>query len=156
MLTGIYLLNIPADSCFHFRQFNTWSCKQFNLISPTALYQYELPQAHCLLYMSVPDTRTAFNCCCSFNWKRRTDGNFELSNITSAVHIREFLGSRPGRFIPAETGQYIVTTRLCLKVLERRENTAIYRNSIPGIVQLRAWRADRLRGFLQEISSRKV
>jgi hypothetical protein len=63
--------------------------------------------------MSVPDTRTAFNCRCSFNWKRRTDGNCELSNITSAIDTLELLGSRPGRCIPGDRGQYIVTTRLC-------------------------------------------
>jgi hypothetical protein len=63
--------------------------------------------------MSVPDTRTAFNCRCSFNWKRRTDGIFELSIIYSALDTRELLGSRPGRLIPGEDRQYILPTRLC-------------------------------------------
>jgi len=63
--------------------------------------------------LSVTDIRTTFNCGCSFNWNRRTDGNFELSFITSAHHTREFLGSRPGRFISVKTGQYLLTTRLC-------------------------------------------
>jgi hypothetical protein len=63
--------------------------------------------------MSVPDTRTAFNCRCSFNWKRRTDGIFELSIISSALETRDLLGSRPGRFIPGEDEQYVVPTRLC-------------------------------------------
>jgi hypothetical protein len=96
-----------------------WSCKQFathpkrHSPSPTALYQYELSQAHSLLYMSVLDTRTASNCRCSFNWKRRTDENCELSIITSAIDTCELWVLRPGRFIPSETGQYILTTRLC-------------------------------------------
>jgi hypothetical protein len=47
------------------------------------------------------------------NWKRRTDGNFELSFITSALDTRDLLGSRPGRFIRGETGQYKLTRRLC-------------------------------------------
>jgi hypothetical protein len=62
--------------------------------------------------MSVPDTRTAFNCRWSFNWKPRTNGNFELSIITSAIDTRELLGSRPDRFIPGKDGQYKLTTSL--------------------------------------------
>jgi len=49
--------------------------------------------------LSVPDTRTAFIFCCSINWKRKTDGNFVLSNITWALDTDELIGSRPDRFI---------------------------------------------------------
>ena len=55
----------------------------------------------------------SFNCCCSVNWKRRTDGIFELIIINSALHKRVLLGSRPGRFIPGQTGKYKLTTSLC-------------------------------------------
>jgi hypothetical protein len=38
---------------------------------------------------------------------------FQLNIITLALDTRYLLGSRPGRFIPGETGQYILTTKLC-------------------------------------------
>jgi len=63
--------------------------------------------------LSVPDTRTNFTYCCSFHWKRNTNGTFVLSIITSAVHRVELLGSRPGRFNPLEGGHYILPRRLC-------------------------------------------
>jgi isocitrate lyase len=63
--------------------------------------------------MSVPDTRTAFNCCCSFNWKSRTNGNLELSIITLALDTRELLSPHSGRVIPGEEGIYILTTTNC-------------------------------------------
>jgi len=63
--------------------------------------------------MSVPVTRTAFTYWCSFNWKSKTNGNFVLSIITSALNGSELLGSGPGRIIPGEEVQYIPTRRLC-------------------------------------------
>ena len=42
-----------------------------------------------------------------------THGNFELSITTLALDTRELLALRPGRFIPSEDGQCILTTRLC-------------------------------------------
>jgi len=63
--------------------------------------------------LSVPDTRSAFNFCCSFNWKPKTNANFLLSNITWALDTGELLGSRLGRFIPEEEGYYILTRGMC-------------------------------------------
>jgi hypothetical protein len=63
--------------------------------------------------MSVPDTRTTFNCCCSFIWKRRTNGNLELSIITLALDTRELLSPLSSRFIPGEEGIYILTSTNC-------------------------------------------
>jgi len=107
---------LPPSS--QFRQFNTWSCKQFTPHpKDTNLHHHRCTNMHrhkpTFTVLSVTDTGTAFNCCCSFNWKRRTGGNFELSFITSALHTHELLGSHPGHFIPEETGQHILTTRLC-------------------------------------------
>jgi len=115
------------------------------------------PTVHCT-YMSVPDTRTTFNYCCSYNWKRKTNGNFVLSIFTSALGTGELLGSRPGRFIPAGEGQYKLTRRLCGP---QRQSGRFggHRKHSPwlefetGIVQHTASSVDRLRYFLQENSS---
>jgi hypothetical protein len=62
-----------------------------------------MPPAHISLYISVPDTPTAFNyCSCSFNWKFSINGNFELSFATSALNTEEIEGSSSGRLSPVK------------------------------------------------------
>jgi len=63
--------------------------------------------------LPVPDTRTTFTYCCSFNWKRNTNGTFVLSIITSALDTCVLWVSRPGRFIFVEGGHYKLPWRLC-------------------------------------------
>ena len=65
--------------------------------------------------LSVPDTRTTFTYCCSFYWKRNTNGNFVLSIITLATDTGELWGSGPGPglFISSEEGIYILPGRFC-------------------------------------------
>ena len=85
--------------------------------SPTTLHQTELLPARCSPYISVPDTRTAFTFCCSFNWKPKTYRICALSITTSATDSGELLISRPGRFIPAAV-QYMIS-RGCVRASER-------------------------------------
>jgi len=56
---------------------------------PTTLCQSALQSAHSLPYISVPDTRTNFNFCCSLNYKR----NHFIVNHQLALSSDELLGS---------------------------------------------------------------
>ena len=108
------LLSPPSQ----FRQSNTSSCKKFtwgtgrHSPSPTGLYQSKLQPAQNLPYISVPDTRTDFSFCCSFNWKLNSNGKIVLCIITSALDTGELLGWRVCRFICSER-QYVATSSLC-------------------------------------------
>ena len=121
MLTGIQLFNIAAHYCLHLHSSGSPTLEAVSnshqIPKDTNLHQQHCTNMNChkptFTVLSVTDIRTAFNCCCSFNWKRRTDGNFKLRFITSALNTREFLGSRPRCFISGEQGQYTLTTRLC-------------------------------------------
>ena len=121
MLTGMQLLNIAAHYSLHLHNSGSSTLaavsNSHHIPKDTNLHQHRCTNMHChkptFTVLSVTDTRTAFNGCCSFNWKRRTDGNFEQSSITSALHTRDLLGSRPAAFIPVETGWNILTTMLC-------------------------------------------
>jgi len=62
--------------------------------------------------LSVPDTRTTFTYCFSFNWKRNTNRNFVLSFITGLLVTGELLGSRSGRCFPGEEWLCKLTRRL--------------------------------------------
>jgi len=101
--------------------------------------------------LPVPDTRTNFTYCCSFNWKRNTNVISVLSIFTWALDTGELLGSNPRRFIPSRLGG----PRASLEVLYDTENTRLYRNSKPGIVQLTAPFVDRMRDFLQKTQAQK-
>jgi len=54
--------------------------------------------------LSVPDTRIDFTFCCPFKWKRNTNENFVLSDITWETITGELLSSRPDRFIRGKEG----------------------------------------------------
>jgi len=115
------VLNIAALYCLHFHSSGSSTPEAVSnshlIPKDTNRHQQPCTNLNChkptFTVLSVTDTGTTFNCCCSFNWKRRTDGNFELSFITSALNTRDLLGSHPGRFISYETGKYTLTTRLC-------------------------------------------
>jgi len=144
---------LPPPS--QFRQFNTVSNSHL-FPKDTNLHQHRCTNMNChkptFTVLSVTNTRTTFNCCWSFNWKRRTDGNFELSFITSALNTRELLRSRPSRFIPGEDWQCILTTRQCWTQIqsgsfgEDRKHSPL-QDSNPGIVQPRVSTVGRLRRF---------
>jgi len=96
MLTGIRLLNIAAQYSLHLHSSgsSTLAAVSNSRLIPkdTNLHQHRCTNMNChkptLAVLSVTDTGTAFNCCCSFNWKRRTDENFELNIITSdSIHV---------------------------------------------------------------------
>jgi len=101
--------------------------------------------------LSVPDTRTTFTYCCSYNWKRNTNGNFVLSIITWALDTGELLGSNPRHLIPRRLRDPTAS----LKVLEDTENNRLYRNSKPAIVQVTAPFLERMRYFLQKTQAQK-
>jgi len=124
---------IPKDTTHHQQRCTNLHCPQPTLYStvssrhckqftPNAERHYHSPTRCTNLHypnplftvLSVPNTRTAFTYCCPFNWRRKTEGNFVLSIITSAFDGGEFLGSHPGRFIPGEEGQYRLTKGLCV------------------------------------------
>ena len=87
---------IPKDTTLHQQR-----CA--NLHSPSPLFTV----------LSVPDTRTAFTYCCSFNWKRKTNENFVLNIINLVLVGGEFLGSGQRRFYPGEEKHFIQTRSLC-------------------------------------------
>jgi len=63
--------------------------------------------------LSVLVTLTGFTYCCSFNRKRKTNGNFVPSIIASALDGCVLLDSGPGRCMPGEDCHYILSSRLC-------------------------------------------
>ena len=155
---------LPPPS--QFRQSNTSSCQQFTPNTERLTFTNRAvlictAASPLFTVLSVPDTRTTFNYCCSFNtlnpelnpichllallgayhilhvsrirvnWKRTTNGNFVLSIITWVLDIGELLGSRPGRLIPGEGGNYYpagcLGRRASLDVLEDAEFSRPYR-----------------------------
>jgi len=122
MLIGIKLLNIAAHYCLHLHSSGRSTLAtviiSHHIPKDTNLHHHRCTNMNChnptFTVLSVTDTRTAFNCRCSHNWKRRTDGNIELSIITSELDTCDLLGSRPVCFIPEKSVQFIlVNTRLC-------------------------------------------
>ena len=85
--------------------------------------------------------------------------SFVPSIFTSALDTGDLFGSRPDRYIRVEGRLYIKTRRLCGphrrsgNCRGERKNPRQYLNSKFGVFELTASSVDRLRYFLQEISS---
>ena len=112
-----------------------------------------MPPVHSSLYISVPDTRTAFTYCCFFNWKSKTNylcaQNHHLDNQYNTKPICH------GHFITSEEGQCILTRRLCgLQSQSGRFERDRKHSPLPefeaGIFQTTASSVDRLWDFLKK------
>jgi len=90
------VLNITADYCLqlHSSGTSTFGAVRNSHFIPkdTTLHHHRCTNMNChkptFTVLSVTDTRTAFNWCCSFNWKRRTDGNLDwASSPQQSTHV---------------------------------------------------------------------
>jgi len=91
------IISFAADSCLHIQISGSPTLLTASNRS-TKLCQSSLQPAHSLSYISVPDTRTNFNFCCSLNYKR----NHLIVHYHLALKTDVLLGSGLDRFIPVE------------------------------------------------------
>ena len=89
----------PPDTRTHFTSRHSYTLHLHTLASPSppdTRTHYNSRHSHTLhlktlAQTSTPDNRTPFTYCCSFNWKRNTNGNFVLSIITFVLSIITFV-----------------------------------------------------------------
>jgi len=82
---AVYCLYLHSSSSSHLKLRGIYTKYRKTLNIANSSVQICTPANPYFTLLTVPDTRTACNFCCLFNWKRKTNGN--LSRVTSPGHL---------------------------------------------------------------------